>query len=79
MMKATGTVNGRNTLFIGLSFGNLDKFRTEPGDTYIRISGKEMGLPMDVLIFSGKTEADLADMIPVGPDTKVYISDRLKS
>jgi hypothetical protein len=82
MIKATGKGPwGRNTLFVGLSFGNLDKFRAAPCDTYIRIDGKEVGLPFDVMIFSGETEAQMADMMAsgFGPNTKVHISDRSKN
>lgn len=82
MIKASATTaDGRNLLVIGLSFGNLDKFRTKPGDTYIKIDGREMGLPTDVLIFSGATEADCAETIKafIGPETNVVVSDRLKS
>ena len=31
------------------------------------------------MIISGRTEAELAGMIPVGPDTKVITSNRLKN
>jgi hypothetical protein len=68
-------------LFVGLSFGNLDKFRAAPLDSHITINGAEMGLPFDVMIFSGRTEADMAELMAegFGRDTKVYVSDRLKS
>ena len=33
---ATGP-DGKKLLVLGLSFGNLDKFREAPGDTYIRM------------------------------------------
>lgn len=82
MIKATGKgPTGHNTLFIGLSFGNLDKFRAAPLDSHIRIDGKEMGLPFDVMIFSGRTEAEMADLMAsgFGPDTKVHVSGRLKT
>lgn len=64
-----------------VSFGNLDKFRAEPGDTFILVDGKEMGLPIDVMLFSGETEAHLAEMMKssIGPAAEVHISDRLKS
>lgn len=45
---------------IGLSFGNLKQFRKHPRDTHIIISGDEVGLPIDVLIFSGETEEAMA-------------------
>jgi hypothetical protein len=82
MIKGTATTaDGRKLLMIGLSFGNLDKFRAEPGDTFIKIDGKEMGLTFDVLIFSGETEAHLQTMVAgsIGPDTKLHIDPRLKS
>jgi hypothetical protein len=80
MIKATSTgPDGRTLLLIGLSFGNLDRFRAQPGDTFIKIDGSELGLPVDVVIFSGETEAHLTDLLPVGPETKVNISDRSKS
>jgi hypothetical protein len=81
MIKATATLNGRETLMIGLSFGNLDRFRAEPGDTFIKIDGKEMGLPLDVLIFSGETEAHMQTMMAgaIGPNTIVHVDPKLKS
>lgn len=82
MIKATGKgPSGRDTLFVGLSFGNLDKFRAAPLDSYILIDGREVGLSHDVMIFSGKSEADMADMMAegFGPDTKVTISPRSKN
>jgi hypothetical protein len=81
MLKATARINGRNTLILGLAFNNLDKFRAEPGDTFIKVDGKELNLPIDVMIFSGETEAHLAEMVQdnVGPWTKVHIDPKLKS
>jgi hypothetical protein len=80
MIKATGKHLGQDTLFIGLSFGNLDRFREKPGDTYIKITGSEMGLPFDVLLFSGITEADCMTVLQagIGSDTKVNVSKRQK-
>jgi hypothetical protein len=80
MIKATGRIKGRETLIIGLSFGNLDRFRAKPLDTFVPIDGREMGLPFDVMIFSGETEADMVDLISqrFTPDAKVHISSRSK-
>jgi hypothetical protein len=80
VIKAKGRINGRDTLVIGLSFGNLDKFRAEPLDTFITIDGPEVGLPVDVVIFSGETEAQMANLIAegFGPHTKVHVSGRAK-
>jgi|HubBroStandDraft_6_1064221.scaffolds.fasta_scaffold00529_16 hypothetical protein len=82
MIKGTATgADGRQVLMIGLSFGNLDKFRALPGDTFIKIDGTEMGLPLDVLIFSGETEAHMHKLVAgaIGPDTKFHIDPKLKS
>jgi hypothetical protein len=81
MIKATATQGDRTIMVIGLSFKNLDKFRAEPGETFIRIDGKEMGLPVDVLIFSGETEAHCAQSLSgtIGPDTKVHVDPKLRS
>jgi hypothetical protein len=82
MMKAVATgPDGRTIMMIGLSFGNLDRFRKAPGDSFIRVNGKEMGLPLDVLIFSGETEAACAETMreAIGPETRVHIDPRLKS
>ncbi len=81
MLKATFDKDGRTVLLLGLSFRNLDKFRAEAGDTYIRIDGREMGLPIDVMIISGETEAHMHDLIAdgIGPHTKVHIDPKLRS
>lgn len=82
MIKATATgQDGKKILVIGLSFGNLDKFRAEPGDTYIRIKGEEVGLPVDIMLISGETEAHLAATLAdgIGPDTKINVSRRSKN
>jgi hypothetical protein len=82
MIKATVTTQkGRTQLMVGLSFGNLDKFRAKPGDTFIKIDGEEMGLPIDVVIFSGETEAHMQAILApaIGPDTKLHIDPKLKS
>ena len=81
MLKAKVTLDGRKTIMLGFSFKNLDKFRAEPGDTFIKLNGDEMGMPFDILIFSGETEAHMADMVrnAIGPDTVVHIDPKLKS
>lgn len=64
MIKATGRgPNGEKVLYLGLSYGNLDRFRAQPLDTFIRIDAKELGLSHDVLIFSGKTEGQMEAFI----------------
>lgn len=82
MIKATGkSITGKDMLIIGLSHVNLDKFMKEPLNTFIHINGAEIGMPFDVMIFSGKTEADMAELISKGftPETKVTVSERSKN
>jgi len=84
MMKALAKDgNGKDILIIGLSLANLNKFRKELGSTFIRIDGAETNLPLDVVIFSGATEAHMAEMLYkgglIGPNTKINIDDKLKS
>lgn len=81
MLKAKCTIAGRETFLIGLSYGNLDRFREQPLDTFIRIDAAEHGLPFDIMIMSGRTEAELVHFASgrIGPETKVKIDPRLKS
>jgi hypothetical protein len=82
MIKATGRgQNGKSLLVIGLSFANLDRLRAGPLDDYIPIDGAELGLSHDILIISGRTEADMADLVSqaLTPDAKVHVDPRLKS
>lgn len=81
MIKAVASGNGRTILVLGLSLGNLKKFREEPRDTFIKIDGQEMGLPIDVTIFSGESDAALGRFMAefIGPDTKLHIDPKLKS
>jgi hypothetical protein len=72
MIKATAVVGDRTLLILGLSFRNLRKFLAEPGQTYIKVDGKELDLPIDVMIFSGETEEAMGKLMPIGPDTKVH-------
>jgi hypothetical protein len=80
MLKAKGIIQGRETYIIGLSWGNMDRFRAAPGDSYIRIPQEESGLSVDILIFSDRTEADMMKFVEDGivSTTEVNISDRLK-
>jgi hypothetical protein len=83
MIKAVATngKTGRAILVLGLSFGNLKKFRDEPRDTHIKIDGAAMGLPLDVMIFSAENDSALAAFMSefIGPDTKLHIDPRLRS
>jgi len=82
MMKAVAIdgKTGRMTLLIGLSFGNLNKFKKEPLDTFIKINGADLDLPIDVTIFSGESEPALQRFMAdkIGPETKVSIDPRFK-
>jgi hypothetical protein len=81
MFKGLVTINGVDTLMVGLSFANLDRFRAKPRDTFIKIKGKEIGLSHDILIFSAETEAHMYELIKgnITENTIVYIDEKLKS
>jgi hypothetical protein len=78
MIKATGKLDDRPTLFIGLSFGNLDRFRAAPGSTYIKISADQVGTSHDIIIFSGPTEDEMARLLAQGMDY-VVVDNRSKN
>ncbi|HEX8827635.1 MAG TPA: hypothetical protein VF778_05940 [Xanthobacteraceae bacterium] len=82
MIKASAKgQDGRDLLVLGLTFGNLQRFREQPRDTFIKIDGKELGLAVDVVIFSCETEAKGAELMEewIGPKTKVTVAPKLKS
>jgi hypothetical protein len=82
MIKAAAKgIDGRELLILGLTFANLKKFQEAPLDTYIKIDGKELGLNVDVTIFSCQTEAHGAELMKefINANTKVTTSDRLKN
>ena len=80
MIKATAKgPDGRTRVVLGLSFADLDALRADPLNDYIRINGKGMGLPVDIMIFAGKTEAECVSILAIDRNTKVHIDDRLKS
>jgi hypothetical protein len=55
--------DGHRALFLGLSFGNLKKFRAQPCDTFIKIASDETGLGGDVILFSCRTEKEGVGML----------------
>lgn len=71
MVKAKAHLNGKEVLVLGLSFGNLDKFKSEPLDTFILIDGKEFGIPLDIMIVSGKTEDEIVGALNLTPGATV--------
>ena len=60
MLKARGTMSGREALTFGLSYGNLDRLRA--GDP-IEFDGRDIGIDAIVRIFSMRDEATMADML----------------
>lgn len=81
MIKARGSLRGREVLILGLSFANLDKLRAEVGNGYIEVSGKQVGLPIDIHIIAGETEAHIVQQLSGGMDenTVVVTEPRLKN
>jgi hypothetical protein len=69
MLKAT---MGGLVIF-GLSFGNIEKFKAEPDDTFIRIKGEEVNLPLDVILCSGPSMRGISKDKKTGKDV-IFIS-----
>ena len=81
MMKARGFFAGREVVILALSHANLDRLRADGLKGSIRIDGKEVGLPLDIHITAGETEAEIfkAFADSIGPETVLHIDKRLKS
>lgn len=82
MMKAIATLaDGRLLLILGLSNANLEELLRKPLDTMIRVDGKELAIGIDVVLCSGRTEAELLHAFEkmIGPGTKLKIDRRLTS
>jgi hypothetical protein len=81
MIKAIGVMNGRPTLLLGLSRGNLQRFLDEP-DTYIPIPKEELDTPFDIIICGCESEQAMHDQLKasgaITPQTKVYATEQLK-
>lgn len=78
-MTATAA-DGRTVVVLALSHRNLDRLRADGLKGFIKVNGKDIGVPVDIMITAGETEASMADALQefIGPDTKVHVSDRLK-
>jgi hypothetical protein len=82
MIKATAAArDGRSVVLLGLSWNNLDRLRADGLKGFIKVDGKEMGVPVDTLITAGETEQIMVDYMLqfIGSETEVHISDKLKS
>lgn len=73
MLKGLATYqsNGRRVFMLGLSRENLQRLVDQMGDTHILVRGAEVGLEVDVLIFSGETEESMAAQVAQS-DTKIH-------
>lgn len=80
MMKIKAMLHGREVLILGLSHGNLDKLRADGLDGYIKIDGGEIGIPFDIMITAGESEATMLKFFQagIGPGTKLHIDDKVK-
>lgn len=55
MIKAITGEPPNQTLILGLSFENLITINNHPMDSYIRVKGEEISLPLDVVLFAGQS------------------------
>jgi len=82
MLKAMAKgADGRAILVLGLTARNLEDIQSRAGDSFLNIDGKELGLPVDIVIFFGKTEAIFTEVIKemIGPNTRVRVDPKLRS
>lgn len=81
MMKIKATLSGREVLVLGLSHANLDRLRADGLKGYIKIDGKEIDIPFDILITAAEREAVMMRAFAdgIGEGTKVHIDKRFKS
>lgn len=70
-----------NLVVLGLSHANLDRLRADGLSGGIKISGADLGIPIDIMITAAETEVKMLEAFTsgIGPDTKVSIDKRLKS
>jgi hypothetical protein len=68
MIKGKGTIKGRETLIIGLSYKNLENLKRD--DDFIMILKEEINIPFDILIFAKEDEKALVATV-TGPNTVV--------
>jgi hypothetical protein len=69
--------DGKHVIFLGMSFGNLNKFRKDPCDTFIKIEGNEIELDADVVLFSCRTEKEGVAMLQKMFNIPQEVVDRL--
>jgi hypothetical protein len=76
-MSAT---TGRQLVLLGLSHANLARLKADGLNGFIRVNGDELGVPFDILITAGATEAEMMDGLAslAGPETEI-IDDRDKN
>lgn len=80
MMNLRATINGRDTIVIGLSHENLDRLRADGLKGGIPIRKEKLGLDVDIFVTAAANELEMFEAVRHGitPDTKVNISDKLK-
>jgi hypothetical protein len=74
MIKARGTIDGKDTVILGFSDENIDRLRD---DEPIMFDGAPYGIPMQVVIMWGKDEGALAKKLGVrsSNDDRVKLED----
>ncbi len=77
LMDEKGTK--KKIFMIGLCMEELAILRNKPLRAITKIDGKNLGVAVDIMIFSGATEMEMAEHFAdvVGPNTKYTVSPRL--
>ncbi len=79
---ATNERTGRRLLGFGLSEGNLQRLRNDE-PIHVDVSKMHEDLDVDLMIFYGKTEQEMADMLKehglVTPETLIHVDPTLEN
>lgn len=78
---AKGSEGTQEVFIISFNMDELKILRQKPGKSIIDFDKNTYRLPMNICIFSGTTEAEMATQCAdlIGPQTKVTTSARLKN
>jgi len=74
--------DGSKMIVLALSFANMDRLREQALDGFIEIDCGIFGLPgVSIILTAGKDEHAMFEAVQrwITPETKLHISDKLKS
>jgi hypothetical protein len=80
-ISGEGSDGAQRLFVIQIGLDELIKLRQNPGEYIMGFEKDECRIPMNICIFSGETEAEMATRVTefIGPNTKVITSQILKN